>query len=251
MRTNNINFCDLDRNTMLSRIENYCFLHDCPSIRIYACDARTLWLYSTNDRYIVDSYDRADYILADGRPIYWLSKLRGNQIKSQLTGPDLMMSILSDVRFQGMRHFFYGSDESTISLIKQKAKKSNINIVGAISPPYLSIDSMDFTEVESLVNEYKPDFFWCGLGAPKQEYLINLINPDRRTIMVGVGLGFNYYAENVIRSPKWMSKIGCEWLFRYAQQPNRISRFIRPFFFIIGELIIEIFKDIFYWRRRQ
>ena len=251
MGTKKLRFCDYDRIALLNHIESYCLLQDSPSIRVFACDARTLWLYSKKDSYIVEPYDRADFILADGRPVYWLSKLRGNQINSQLTGPDLMINILSDERFQGMRHFFYGSDESTLALLKQKARKFNVNIVGAVSPPFVPIESMDVTEAERLVNEYKPDFFWCGLGAPKQEYLINLINPNNRTIMVGVGLGFNYYAENVIRSPKWISTIGCEWLFRYAQQPNRVARFIRPFFFIIGELFSEIFRDIFLRRRKQ
>ena len=42
--------------------------------------------------------------------------------------------------------------------------------------------------------------------------------------MVGVGAGFNFYAGNIKRAPKWMQKAGLEWLYRLTQDPKRLLK---------------------------
>lgn len=37
---------------------------------------------------------------------------------------------------------------------------------------------------------------------------------------------FDYESGNLKRAPKWMQKIGIEWLFRLIQEPKRIKRMI-------------------------
>ena len=41
---------------------------------------------------------------------------------------------------------------------------------------------------------------------------------------MGVGGSFDVFAGNVKRAPKWMIKLGLEWLYRVSKQPWRIKR---------------------------
>lgn len=42
--------------------------------------------------------------------------------------------------------------------------------------------------------------------------------------MIGVGAGFDYYAENIKRAPEWMQKNNLEWLYRLLQDPKRLFK---------------------------
>ena len=210
------------------------------SLVIYACDARTLTMYAEGNRYISLPYEAVDTILADGRPVYWLSKLWLNKSFQQTTGPGLFFDVLSSDKYRHKRHMFYGGTQSTISMLQERCVQTGVNVVHAESPPFLPIDNMEINKVNQLIKEHNPDFFWCGLGAPKQEYLLYQLDRDNNTVMVGVGLAFDYYAGKVQRAPKIISKLGLEWVMRYGQQPQRIARFIKPLFFV-GTLVVKEF----------
>ena len=62
-----------------------------------------------------------------------------------------------------------------------------------------------------------------GMTAPKQEKWIyhNLDKLDVR-VAIGIGAVFDFIAGKVKRAPKWMQRIGLEWLFRLIQEPRRL-----------------------------
>ena len=41
---------------------------------------------------------------------------------------------------------------------------------------------------------------------------------------MGVGGAFDFLAGERKRAPKWMQRLGLEWLFRLIQEPSRIKR---------------------------
>ena len=86
-------------------------------------------------------------------------------------------------------HYFYGCCEITINLLKNLSTKyPGLNIKAAISP-FQPLEDYDVSELANDTNNLKPTFFWCGLGAPKRERLMALIQPHLKyTISIGVGL---------------------------------------------------------------
>ena len=74
------------------------------------------------------------------------------------------------------------------------------------------------------INKTKPDFVWVGLGAPKQEKWMAEHQGEIDGLMLGVGAGFDYYAENIKRAPEWMQKSNLEWLYRLMQDPKRLFK---------------------------
>jgi len=70
------------------------------------------------------------------------------------------------------------------------------------------------------------NFFWVGIGMPKQEkFMAEYISilPEAK-IFIGVGAAFDFFTGRVRQAPRWMMPIGLEWLFRLFQEPTRLWR---------------------------
>ena len=56
--------------------------------------------------------------LPDGKPLSVVSRKRGYTEAERVTGPDLMLALFA--RDNGLKHYFYGSSEETLALLKEK-----------------------------------------------------------------------------------------------------------------------------------
>ncbi|MGB1055461.1 MAG: WecB/TagA/CpsF family glycosyltransferase [Flavobacteriales bacterium] len=232
----------IDSGEAIHKIQAHLESESRAALVIYACDARTLTLYGEGDHYITQSYQEANIILPDGRPVYWLSKWWLKKSFTQLTGPGLFAAVLSSDELRLKRHMFYGGSERTVSTLMAKCREQGVNVVHAESPPFLPIDKLEVGKVNKMIKHHNPDFFWCGLGAPKQEFLLYQLERENNVVMVGVGLAFDYYSGTVRKAPNFISKLGLEWVMRYGQQPQRIGRFIKPLFYVGRLLVMEIIR---------
>lgn len=162
--------------------------------------------------------------IPDGGPLSSVGKKRGYQSMERTTGPSLMGEIFKISTDKGYRHFFYGSTEKTLDKLKLKLEENypGIQIAGMYSPPFRPLTEEEDAAVTVRINESKPDFIWIGLGAPKQEIWMAEHQGILDGLMIGVGAGFDYYAENIKRAPEWMQKINMEWFFRMLQDPRRL-----------------------------
>ena len=43
-------------------------------------------------------------------------------------------------------------------------------------------------------------------------------------VLIGVGAAFDMLAGKITRAPRFLQRTGCEWMFRLAQEPRRLSR---------------------------
>ncbi|AWI06388.1 WecB/TagA/CpsF family glycosyltransferase [Clostridium drakei] len=164
--------------------------------------------------------------LPDGKPLSILSKKRGLKNAERVTGPDLMGKLFKESEEKGYKHYFYGSTKETLELLKNKLKNKypKLSIAGMYSPPFKSEVSLESDKVLNEINNSNVDFLWIGLGAPKQEKWMFTHKGKVNAIMVGVGAGFDYYAEKIARAPMWMQKCSLEWLYRLMQDPKRLLK---------------------------
>ena len=166
----------------------------------------------------------AAFVLPDGRPLSVYSKKHGFPEAERVTGPDLMLALFA--RRNGLRHYFYGSKEETLALLRQKmtAQYPHLEIAGMVSPPFRALsEAEDAAEIEK-INASGADIIWVGLGAPKQENWMYEHMDRVNGVMIGVGAGFDYHAGNIKRAPMWMQKLSLEWLYRLFQDPKRLFK---------------------------
>ena len=121
-----------------------------------------------------------------------------------------------------------------------------IRIVGTCTPPFRPLEAGEREALIQRVAGIRPDFFWVGLGTPKQErFMAEFVGRLETKVMLGVGAAFDVHTGVVREAPSWMMAAGLQWLFRITQEPGRLwKRYAlkNPLFLIkfVGQLLSEI-----------
>lgn len=148
-------------------------------------------------------------------------------IPERFAGADFCWLMLEKAAAYNLSVYLIGSPkgsniDQTVIAIKKRLPK--INIVGTFDGYAVN------TEENELVRELrniKPQLILVGTGFPRQEILMaRLSHQLENGLMVGEGGTFDYdsFGGNAKRAPKWMRKIGLEWLWRLVIEPKRIKR---------------------------
>lgn len=161
--------------------------------------------------------------VADGKPVFWLARLRGSQGVGHVPGPDFMLRALDECRDAG--HYFYGSSPQTLERLVDNLKQRfpGLDVRGSFSPPFRPLSDAERAQHLAAIRESGARFVWVGLGAPKQELWMAGAAPQvAPAVLFGVGAAFDFHAGVAPRAPGWMRHAGLEWLFRLASEPRRL-----------------------------
>lgn len=182
----------------------------------------------------VMSYENKDYLtvqnsailrLPDGNPLSSFQRKHGFPKATRVTGPDLMR-IMFEESNSNIKHYFYGSTEDTLKKLEDNLNKkyNRLLIKGFFSPPFRKLSEDEDNEIIEMINKSGANIIWVGLGAPKQEKWMYDHRNKINALMIGVGAGFDYHAENIKRAPNWMQKCSLEWLYRLFQNPRKLFK---------------------------
>ena len=177
---------------------------------------------------LVDAYKHADLILADGKPLIWISKWYGTPIKEKISGSDLFPKLCELSAKKGYRLFFLGAAEGVAAKAAENLSNryAGLRVVGTYSPPMgFESDEVEMQKIRQMVKDSHPHVLVVALGCPKQELFI-LHNREELGVPISLGLGasLDFEAGNVKRAPKWMADHGLEWLYRITQDPKRMAK---------------------------
>ena len=190
-------------------------------------------------RHIINS---AQMTLADGMPILWVGKLKNAAVK-RVSGAEFVEGIMHDARASRIRHYFYGGQiETTSRVIARATELLGTNaIAGCHCPPFRAAGEIEDPAVIEQIAATKPNIIWVGLSTPKQEYwMANHTALFPRTMLVGVGAAFDFFAGIQSRPPHTVQQIGLEWLFRLIREPKRLwPRYRRVVPGMLKILIVE------------
>ncbi|WP_375400964.1 WecB/TagA/CpsF family glycosyltransferase [uncultured Amnibacterium sp.] len=165
--------------------------------------------------------------LPDGRPISWISKLRGDSpALDQVRGPQLFLDVCAAGVDRGLRHYLLGGAPEVLEQL-QKALRDRfpgIDIVGAASPPFRSQSELELVERDRAIAASGAQVVWVGLGTPKQDVEAERLAHSLPVVAVAVGAAFDYAAGTLREAPRWLRTLGLEWAFRLAVEPARLWR---------------------------
>lgn len=173
-------------------------------------------------------YKNADLILADGKPLIWISNYYKTPIKEKVSGSDLFPLLCEMAGKKGYKMFFLGAAEGVAARAATNLKKrySNLEVAGVYSPPFgFEENEEEVEKILQMIIKSNVDILIVGLGAPKQEKFIFKYH-DRLNVPISLGLGasLDFEAGNIKRAPKWMQRSGLEWFFRITQDPRRMFK---------------------------
>lgn len=119
--------------------------------------------------------------------------------------------------------YFFGAEDNVLSIATEKIKKElpELNIAGYHEGYHYG--SKDMIEK---INQSEAKLLIVAQGSPKQEYWIrdNINKLTSVKVAVGEGGTFDYIAGENKRAPKWMRKIGMEWLWRLFMNKNKTGQ---------------------------
>lgn len=182
---------------------------------------------SQHNSVLANAVNEFEIAAPDGMPLVWLSKFSGHNDAERVDGPTSMLAICEQGVGLGFRHYFYGGTPAMLEALEEnlRARFPDIKIAGSYSPPFRDLTEEERTNFANRINAAKADLVWIGLGMPKQELWVarnhSLLEPP---VILAVGAAFGFTAGMVRRAPRWMQRIGLEWLFRLSQEPRRLWR---------------------------
>ena len=181
-----------------------------------------------HDERLRDAYTDASLSLADGMPLIWMSHILGTPLPEKISGSDLVVPLLRRAATLEKSVYFLGSAEGVGEEAGRRLKQDieSLNIVGTDSPPFgFEQDETEEERTMQKVIDAKPDVVLFALGCPKQELLMHKwYKKLAPSILLGIGASLDFLAGNVKRSPRWMSKMGLEWMYRLSQDPQRLAK---------------------------
>jgi N-acetylglucosaminyldiphosphoundecaprenol N-acetyl-beta-D-mannosaminyltransferase len=193
-------------------------------------------------------YKNAEYIHIDGMLLVFLGKLLGFPLKREqrVTYADWIWALMEESAKNNWRVFYIGSKpgvaERAAAILRSKFSGLQI----ATSHGYIDAhpDSLDNLAILATIKAYEPHIVMVGMGMPRQEYWIldNLDSIYANTILPS-GACMDYVAGVISTPPRWMGRLGLEWLYRLFNEPKRLwKRYLVEPWFIVGLLAKEIFK---------
>ena len=170
----------------------------------------------------------AELVVADGRPLVWASRIKGEPLPEVVAGSNLVSTLSAAAAGRGRSVFLLGgmngSEVGAARILKERSPA--LRVSGTFCPPFgFERDAAAMERLEATLLAAAPDIVYVGLGSPKQEQLVQRLRSKLpATWWLGVGISFSYLTGDVARAPLWMRRLGLEWVHRLASEPGRLAK---------------------------
>ena len=182
-------------------------------------------LNGLQDNMLLDNFtSNNSIIIPDGIGTVICSKLVGMPVKEKIAGIEVMDNIVKQCEKENHGIYLLGSTKQTVDMcnINLRTKYHKLNILGS-RDGYFEMDNCE--DILKEIEEVNPKVLFVAMGCPRQElFIAKYMYRLPCKVFMGVGGSFDIIAGNVKRAPKWMIKIGMEWLYRVIKEPFRIKR---------------------------
>ena len=182
------------------------------------------------DQEFADILNAASLSTCDGVGLQYAAVFDGQSPPPRFTGNDLMQTLAGLCAEKGKSMYLFGGQDR----VADKAASilgdqyPTLKIRSSAGGQIGMKDGQWQMEREVLldIREFAPDVLFVALGHGKQERWIISFQEFLPSVKIAAGVGgaFDYLSGNVPRAPKWLCRIGLEWLYRLIKEPRRIKR---------------------------
>ncbi len=198
---------------------------------------------------------RSYYILPDGQPVIWVSKLfKGKKLQRRLPGSELFPLLWKEVIRTNKRVMLVAPSPEVGELLKKEYPALAYYV-----PPFFDVQDAEqlkkiIAEATAIYDTVKPELVFIGIRYPKQNHIaLGLIDHHNKrygkgnehtSTLVGIrdyyldphttaephalhllmGASYEFYLGLKKRAPAFWQKIGMEWFYRFTQEPGRLFK---------------------------
>jgi N-acetylglucosaminyldiphosphoundecaprenol N-acetyl-beta-D-mannosaminyltransferase len=187
---------------------------------------------------------KAAFVLADGAPLVWASRLKGTPLPERVAGSDLILDLCELAAAKNYRPFLLGGAPGVAEAAARQlvSRFPGLQIAGTACPSNIGGSDDDCDALIEQVRDSRADLLFAALGQPKGELWLAR-HLDRLSVpaCVQIGASLDFIAGRVSRAPAWVQKIGMEWAYRLSLEPTRLApRYARNAGFLAKKIMDDL-----------
>jgi N-acetylglucosaminyldiphosphoundecaprenol N-acetyl-beta-D-mannosaminyltransferase len=201
-------------------------------------------MLSHGDARLAEVNRRAAFLLADGMPMVWYSRLLRRRLPQRVAGSDLIYGLCRLARDRGYRVFFLGgapgvADQAASRLVE---RYPGLQIAGIEVPPFRPVTPEENHRLVERIRRAAPHILLVALGQPKGELWLAENSASLGVpACVQLGASFDFVAGAVRRAPALLQRTGLEWCYRLLQEPRRMApRYARNALFLLRAVTRDV-----------
>jgi N-acetylglucosaminyldiphosphoundecaprenol N-acetyl-beta-D-mannosaminyltransferase len=221
------------KNLIGSYICTLSFNEQIDLIMSWATQRQSRMVYVANVHMLIEAWQNshfagamrsADLVTPDGAPLVWMLRLMGSKRSERVAGMDIFRATCERAAQGKISIFLLGSKPEVLDRICQRLQREfpTLKIAGVESPPFRPLGLTPNMEVVKTINSSGAGLVFVALGCPKQELWMAQHREHISAVLLGIGGVFPVYAGTLKQAPQILQKAGLEWLFRLAQEPQRL-----------------------------
>ncbi len=199
----------------------------------------------TTQQTLKNQLSQALFILPDGQPMIWFSRLVKKPLQARLTGSDLFPLFWEQVRQHNEKILVIVSEEEIGLKLQQDYENTTYYV-----PPFFDLNSESSAQVcqtvTDMIKQSQPKYVFVGISFPKQEEVSLKVHQTLENqqlaspLFLCLGASAEFYVGVKKRAPRFFQKLGLEWLYRLIQEPRRMWR---RYILGSGRLLVLFIKE--------
>jgi N-acetylglucosaminyldiphosphoundecaprenol N-acetyl-beta-D-mannosaminyltransferase len=174
-------------------------------------------------------YARADLVEVDSTPLIWFAKALGLHGRAfhRCTYLDWRDHFWSLVDRNGWRVLYVGGEPSVAGTARDRLMSAYPRANIQVQHGYFDATpgSADNASIMAQARAFDPHILFVGMGMPRQElWILDHLDALPDCAIFSVGAAFDYEAGAQKPAPRWMGRMGLEWLYRLGHDPRRLAR---------------------------
>ncbi len=164
-------------------------------------------------------------VIPDGRWLEFFTR-KDQQPLKQTRGEDLFRGVMDGDEGPPLRTFFLGATPGILQELQEVVDRDyqGVSLVGMDSPPFRDLTRGEIAELAQKIEDSRAQIVWIGISTPRQDFLAAELSRMTTCVVIAVGAAFEFVAGKKTAAPRWLRRVGFEWLFRLMSEPRRLWR---------------------------
>ena len=226
--------CDWQfRQILGTRLDATSYEDACDRIQTWATQLTSCYVVAANVHVVMTGYwqrsyqqvvNKAALVTPDGMPLVWALRLLGVKGQQRVYGPDLMLAWCDRAAKFQIPLYLYGGKSAMLAKLQGNLEQRfpGLLIAGTHSPPFRPLTATEEEIDLERIEASGARVVLVALGCPKQEEWMARHQGKLPVVMIGVGAAFSFHSGEVSQAPRWLMRLGLEWLYRLSVEPRRL-----------------------------
>jgi N-acetylglucosaminyldiphosphoundecaprenol N-acetyl-beta-D-mannosaminyltransferase len=176
------------------------------------------------DNSLREFYKHCSLIYVDGMALVWMAQALGHPVRAEhrVAFLDWYDEFFHLAATRKWRIFYLGGAPESSQGFEDALRKKYPGIEAAVHHGY--VREFNVKALCDRINEFNPHVLLVGMGMTIQEkFILDALPYLKANLVFAGGAMLEYLTGEQKPAPRWMGRMGLEWLFRLVQAPRRLG----------------------------